>query len=461
VFKTINILLICRVFVLFVYQFIFSLFFECVFILLFLKMSSSGGNLVHRANDNGYLDGIISQITTQSEVTLNVNFDYSEVTARKKNLRDMPERTLPGAEIPENHYVLPGELVFTWTTKQGRNSIPGNASVSGWTAMNGVKYAGLGGDEETQGRVRFVGLAKTPYFWDKSDQPKHGFAVIAFGTGTTHHTGEREFFPGDDVMFSVIQSPMKPGVNQPIENGVYGDYGPGTRVGNPRSGTSRSKMRVRINPGRVENMRPCFNPVLAAFRKPRREGGISDVPFEHLTTPARDGSPKLTVVQEHAMYLAASTVVSLVAGLEFLGSASDDTRAALTRFTVAAPADSERAARQIELVNKIGVFETVPAKRDLLNRLMDTLYLMHPSNLAYSRAELNKVKALFPVDAGKIRETTASRYCQIRLGMANAQTLGYARAVHFFQRARIGTATSYSKPGQRLDLLVNPRLSVF
>ena len=41
-------------------------------------MSSSGGNLVHRANDNGYLDGIISQITTQSEVTLNVNFDYSE-----------------------------------------------------------------------------------------------------------------------------------------------------------------------------------------------------------------------------------------------------------------------------------------------------------------------------------------------------------------------------------------------
>lgn len=375
----------------------------------------------------------------------------------------MPERTLPGADVAENHYVLPGELVFTWTTKQGRNTIPGNASVSAWSAMNGVKYAGLGGDEETQGRIRFVGLAKTPYFWDKSDQPKQGYAVIAFGTGTTHHTGEREFFPGDDVMFSVIQSPVKQGVNQPLPNGVYGDYGPGTRVGNPRSGTSRSKLRVRINPGRVNDMRPCFNPVLAAFRKPRREGGISDVPFENLTQIPTDGSPKLTVVQEHAMYLAASTVVSLVAGLEFLGSASNETRAALARFAnAAAPVPAEQAARQIDLVNLIGVFETVPAKRDLLNKLMDSLYLQHPANLAYSRVEMNKVKTLFPAEVtGRTKETTPSRYCQIRLGLANAQTLGYARAVHFFARSRIGHSISYSKPGQRLDLLINPRVGVF
>lgn len=76
-FKTINILPICLIFVSLLYQFIFSPFLECVRVYL-KEMSSSGGNLVHRANDNGYLDGIISQITTQSEVTLNVNFDYSE-----------------------------------------------------------------------------------------------------------------------------------------------------------------------------------------------------------------------------------------------------------------------------------------------------------------------------------------------------------------------------------------------
>jgi hypothetical protein len=211
-------------------------------------------------------------------------------------------------------------------------------------------------------------------------------------------------------------------------------------------------------------MRPCFNPVLAAFRKPRREGGISDVPFENLTQIPTDGSPKLTVVQEHAMYLAASTVVSLVAGIEFLGSASDETRVALNAFVTPGgnATTSQQAERQIRLVNLIGVFETVPAKRDLLNKLMDSLYLQHPANLAYSRVEMNKVKALFPNDVtGRTKETTSSRFCQIRLGLANAQTLGYARAVHFFARSRIGHSTSYSKPGQRLDLLINPRVGVF
>lgn len=167
-----------------------------------------------KAQENGYLDGIISQLTTQGEVTVNINFEDTEVTARKQNQRDAPDRTYGGAEVNEHHYILPGEFVFGWRNRQGRNVVPGNPNFHGWTALNGAKFGDTATDEELQSRIVFIALAKTPYFFDKPDQPRHGFSGIAAGSGTTHHTGERDFFPGDDVMFSVVSRPLKPGINQ-------------------------------------------------------------------------------------------------------------------------------------------------------------------------------------------------------------------------------------------------------
>lgn len=421
-------------------------------------MSSLGGNLVHRPQDNGYLDGIISQITTQSEVTLNVMYDQSEVTGRKRALSQRPGRIYGGAEIAENHYVLPGELVFGWVNKQGRNAIPGNPSFNGWTALNGVPFGAGQVDEELQMMIRFIGLAKTPYFWDKPDQPKHGFAVIAFGTGTTHHTGTREFFPGDDAIFSVVAQPLKTGVNEPYPQGKFGDYGPGTRVGNPRAGTSRSKLRMIINPARVKDMRPAFNPVLAAFRKTRREGGIADIPIENLEAAPTDGTPKPTIVQEQAMLLGLSTAVSLIAGLEYLAEAAPGL---LTPFTQPGVDAATQVGRQMAVVNALGVFKTSLAERGLLNGLIDSLYVDHPANKASSRVYLERIKNTFKDNVGKSGTSNERRFCRVRLCLSNTQTLGYARAVHFVQRARVGRITSYSKPGQRTDIFVQGCINAY
>lgn len=422
-------------------------------------MSNLGGNLVHRPQDNGYLDGIISQITTQSEVTLNVMYDLSEVTGRKRALSQRPGRIYGGAEVPENHYVLPGELVFGWVNKQGRNAMPGNPNFNGWTSLNGVPFGAGGVDEELQMLIRFIGLAKTPYFWDKPDQPKHGFAVIAFGTGTTHHTGTREFFPGDDAIFSVIAQPLKltGAPNEPYPQGQFGDYGPGTRVGNPRAGTSRSKLRMIINPARVKDMRPAFNPVLAAFRKTRREGGIADIPVENLEAPPTDGTPKPTIVQEQAMLLGLSTAVSLVAGLEYLAEAAPGL---LTRFTAGADAATQ-VSRQMDVIDALGVFKTSLAQRTLLNGLIDSLFLDHPANKASSRVYLERIKTAFKDNVGKAGTSTERRFCRVRLGLSNTQTLGYARAVHFVQRTRIGRVTSYAKGGNRVDIFVQGCINAY
>lgn len=419
------------------------------------KMAHVGGNLVHRPQDNGYLDGIISQITTQSEVTLNVMHDAHEVSGRKKNLQTRPGRIYGGAEVAENHYILPGELVFGWVNKQGRNSVPGNPNFNGWTALNGVPFGSGGSNEELQNRIRFIGLAKTPYFWDKPDQPKHGCAVIAFGTGTTHHTGTREFFPGDDAIFSVVAQPLSlssaDSVNRPYPGGQFGDYGPGTRVGNPRAGTSRSKLRMLINPARVKDMRPTFNPVLAAFRKTRREGGIADIPIEHMEVPPTDGSLKPTPVQEQAMLLGLSTAVSLVAGLEYLAGAAPQL---VQLFAQPAAGPGGEAARQMAVIERLGVFKTSLNERALLNDLIDCLYVDHASNKASSRRFLEQIKSSFKDNIGKEGTSNERRFTRARLGLSNIQTLGYARAVHAVQRTKVGKITTYAKPGNRVDIFV-------
>jgi hypothetical protein len=51
-------------------------------------------------------------------------------------------------------------------------------------------------------RIRFVGLAKTPYLFENAYQLKHGFTSIGVGSGTTFHTGDEDIFPGNPNLIS-------------------------------------------------------------------------------------------------------------------------------------------------------------------------------------------------------------------------------------------------------------------
>jgi len=86
--------------------------------------------------------------------------------------------------------------------RQGRNQIPGHPNHIGFSSLNGVKWGDTSTDAELEMRIRFVGLAKTPYLFENAYQLKHGFTSIGVGSGTTFHTGDEDIFPGNPNLIS-------------------------------------------------------------------------------------------------------------------------------------------------------------------------------------------------------------------------------------------------------------------
>ncbi len=407
----------------------------------------SGNNTTASYLGNPYFDGVISPITTQGEVTLNCRQDRMDVEQRRLNIQTatLNATSYPGGDVLDNLHVMPHELVFGFRSKQGRNAIPGHPNQIGWTALNGINWGEYSTDEELEAAIRFIGLAKTPFIFDNVNQLKHGYTAIGVGTGTTFNTGEQEFFPGDKIKFQVIPRPPTPGA--PLGSGQYGSGGPGGRQGNPRVGTPRGKLRMRINPSRFNDARPSINAAVSGMLKPYAEGGVSDVPFEALmsSTPIA-GFKKLKPIQEHAMSLMLSDCITLARGCTVLvnqgimqwGSASSE----------------------LGVVQAIGCFETQASRRTVCNQLINTWYLGLTANSSQSATYMQNLKNSIP--AGFNRRNTrprrdqslSSRFVQLAINLPTWKTVGFARAVHFEARKHIGMALSYSRPGQRLDVLL-------
>jgi hypothetical protein len=324
--------------------------------------------------------------------------------------------------------------------------IPGHPNQVGFTTMNGINWGVTSTDEELAMRIRCIGIAKTPYTFDDVNQLKHGFASIFSGTGTTFNTGENEFFPGDVPMWDVIPRPSRPGGRLP--GGQYGDDGPGSRQGNPRAGTERTRFRFRINPSRFNDMRPAINPALSAMVKPRSQGGVMDLPFEHVFQDARRGGfAKPTPNQEHAAMLLTTMAVTMTSGI-----------ALLVENGLLAYAGGVTG--ELDLVKKVGIFGTTPTDRVILHKLINTWFLGYSVNRQASASEFAKIAAAIPNGFNRARNTVVrnesldSRYVQVRTNLANLQELGFARAVHSVTRRQLGTALSYSKKGQRVDIML-------
>lgn len=416
-------------------------------------MSSGGGNVVQKFNENPYFDGVISPITTQGEVTVNCRADNAEIAQRRANMGKDNTRAVsyPGGDVLDNLQIYPFELVFGWLNKQGRNTIPGHPNQVGFSSLNGVQWGAFSTNEDLALRLRFICLAKTPYLFENISQLKHGFSGIAVGSGTTPHTGEYEIFPGDPVEWDVVARPSEPG--RPLPGGRFGDDGPGSRQGNPRVGTPRGKIRFRINPSRFNDMRPSINAALSCLRKTAAQGGMADRAFEHLfSDPRRGNFSKPTPAVEHAMALFIPNAV--------IGCA---TVAYCVRNDIVQYTDNARTIgvnSEVKLAEWFGVFEDKAEKRARFFDLMDSLYLNFSANRERSRPHAERLRATIPQgfhltkNAVVRSETLESRYVQVRTNLANLQELGFARAVNAVTRRRLGTALSYAKPGQGVDLLL-------
>jgi len=415
-------------------------------------MERAGDNVTTKYLENPYFDGVISAITTQGEVTLNCRAEYGELKTRRINMSSNATRAMsyPGGDVIDNMHIMPHELVFGWIYRQGRNMIPGHPNQIGFTTMNGMKWGMYSTDEEMEQRIRFIGIAKTPFVFDNQYQLKHGFTAIGVGSGTTMHTGEVDIFPGDKIHWAVVPRPRQIAVGGPEQYATgarYGDSGPNSRFGNPRVGTPRGKIRFRINPTRFNDMRPSINAAVSAMKKPMARGGIADRPYEHLFNEnSLGGKPKPTPNQELAMALYYTSMVSMVRGIEVL----QKERGAIDLNTV----------DPVTLCDTIGVFNSSSATRSpIAEKLIDSWFMDISVNRNKSRIAYNDLKARVPsgfIRTGKVikNNSTASRYVQIATNLGNIHLVGYLRAVHALARKNIGVALCYAKPGQRVDLLI-------
>lgn len=396
--------------------------------------------------NTGYYNGVSSAITTQSEVTLNCRAEHGEMTIRRTNMTrpGVRNQSYPGGEDINNLHITTHELVFGWVTRQGRNQIPGHPNQIGFSSLNGLKWGAFSTNEELEMAIRFIGLAKTPFFFENSGQLKHGFACIGVGSGTTFHTGEEDIYPGDRLEWSVVPRPTK---GRFLDGGKFGDNGPGSRQGNPTEGTPRSKLRFRVNPSRYNDMKPSLNAAVSAMKKTYEQGGCSDLPYEALFSAGLTRR-KPTPAVEYAMAQLYTDVVGAVRVISVLNARGIVTNGG-----------------QVELVDRIGLFNTDPAQRDTVNAIIDALYMSVRSNGQASRVAFEQFKNNVPggFSQGRLKRdvSTASRYAQIASNFGNLQAVAYARAVHCVARRRFATSLSFSKPGQQLDVLIGHFLESF
>jgi len=411
---------------------------------------------VHAQND--YFMGVISAITRQSEVTVNVNFEGGEMIARRKNMdRDAwRAKSYQGGDNTENLHVLPHECVYGWVSRQGRNAVPGNPSQIGFTSLNGIKWGAYSTNEELESRIRFIGVAKGPYFVDDKSQLKHGFACVAAGTDTTFNTGEDDIHPGDMVEWRVVprptgQPPIMPG-------GQYGDGGAGTRQGTPWHGTPHGKLRFRTVVSRFNDVTPSLNHAVTAMLKDQAHGGIADRPFEHLFAPGALGPEqvKMRPNEEFAMALLVSDVVTIARGIEIL-------RRELPGYDQL----SETA-----LVQRIGIFDPKrdAAAENVRKALIGGLYMGMPGGTTVTRKGFTDFKAKHPAGfvqgraeakITRIPGNLESQYCQVATQLGRFKELAMIRSVHAVNRRTIGMALCSSTRGQRLDLLIGMFLRSF
>ena len=400
-------------------------------------LSSVGKNVSSTHSNNPYFDGVLSPITTQGEITYNCRVENAEIVRRKANMvRDAGRAgSYPGGDVDDNLHVMPNELVFGWVHKQGRSHVPGYPSHIGFSSRNGVRHAAFNSDaERMQLALRFIGLAKTPYVIDSPSQLKHGFASIAVGSGTTFHTGTQDVYPGQLLQWSVV----------PVDAGPINGANPGTALTN-RAGTPKGKLRFRIDPVDKFNMAPSLNTALRMLTQPSSQGGVSDRTLEQMLDPDAQGptGKPMSALQEYAVAL---YHVRVVQGI----------RAAKVLLAEFQNGNLDPREDESEIAKKIGLFadriETNKKAWEMMRAMYSGQRSINPDGLK----DVLRQNVPSAFDGNRLRndKTAGSQYMRIVLNAGAIEARAYAMAFSEQARRVFAKASSFSRPGQRLDLVI-------
>jgi hypothetical protein len=397
--------------------------------------------------------GIQSPISTQGEVTINVQVDAGEIMQRRNNMTHDVSRnkSYPLNDIDELH-VLQGEAVYGWVDRQGRTRIPGNPSQVGFSAMGGIKYGRTTSDEELAERIKFVGIAKASYKFDNPSQLKHGFACLAIGSTTTHNTGITDIQAGDVLEWNVVPRPVVPSGGGPavMPDGQFGDNGPGSRQGHPSYGTPHGKLRFRINASRFNDVLPSLNHAVSCMRRTKANGGISDRPIAHLFAEGSLGmhDTRLTAAQEFAMAKLTGSMVTAVRVLEIYVKSKQGMPASPARLGKDMglfekdPTEAQKALRDDVIC---GLF-MVPGAGAKGKQALDAFIQDHPDGFKPGTRVLLRDQ-----------NSWEGNYAKVATQLGRYEEVAYARAVHLVARRRIGMALAPSSKGCELDILVGHR----
>ena len=129
-------------------------------------------NVVESYIKNPMFDGVMSAITTQGEVTVNLRGNRREVNERRhnKDRENTSSSSYGGAHVWDNLHAMPHELGFAWKRRISTYSMSGEFTQNAWTSLNGVHYGKYKTDEAMEDAIYFVALIKTPFIFDSLDQ---------------------------------------------------------------------------------------------------------------------------------------------------------------------------------------------------------------------------------------------------------------------------------------------------
>lgn len=424
-------------------------------------MSGYSGNIAKNFRSNPYFEGVISPITTQGEVTINVRVDRLEVSQRNKNATSKDVLSYPGGDNADNIAIMPHETIFGWKDKNLSYPQLGGEAQRGFSSLNGINYGVYDTDEELMDNLYFIGVAKTPFVFDSTDQLQHGFSAIGAGSCTTHYTGFEEVYPGDAIQWSVVPRPSA--INPNFPNGEYGGPSPleevGGRQGYNRYGTPRGKYRFILSPIKRGDMRPGMNGAISKMLKNMSRGGVADMPISALIS-RRGGRYNLnpTPSQEYAKATLVTDLVCFARIAEVLIKSGD-----ITVNDENARPQNQRPNQALDLLKRVGLFdENVETPPQKLRDIIDNLYLGYPANFsASSQRKMDDLRINYPTGfnasttAPANNDTPEAVFVKIAMDYANFRQGAYDRAVHHKERRRIGRALSYASKGSALDILLD------
>jgi hypothetical protein len=373
-----------------------------------------------------FAHGLKSPISTQGEITQNVLADTYEYRLRHRN-STVPNRvasSYPGGTIPDNVHIKTHELVYGWKQSARQHSasamrLPGSPTQMGFTSLNGLYYGDTKTEAELEERMYLIGQTKSDYNFEDTDQLKHGFAVMAVGSGSTYNTGYKDLHSGDKICWKLVpfhtrnQRSAQLGYQIPVHGFV-------------------DKPRGKLMPMTVPyNYRDTKYTLQRAYHTLTSTGADSAANLSlSALEPMRGVQNELSPNKEHALAVKQFVLMSMARGIDALA----------TRGVVKVVTPSEAKKQKIVddlvlLVKSGGSLENIKAKVDELDAVANTTVSSALVNANYDSQDIEKknyphffnmkhIRDAAKREKAKSARQEASLFMAVKLGLVKSDKAG-------------------------------------